>query len=47
MYLIASDKKNVLQCMETNIALVKIHQKGKVEQGAVVGSEGVQLSTDM
>ena len=31
----------VLQCAETNFALVKIHQKGKVEQVAVVGSEGV------
>ena len=30
-----------LQCAESNFALVKIHQKGKVEHGAVVGSEGV------
>ena len=30
-----------VQCAETNFALVKIHQKGKVEHGAVVGSEGV------
>ena len=35
------NSKTIIQCAETNFALVKIHQKANIKHEAVVGHEAV------